>query len=324
VHILFIGISFYDYDQAIANELRQRGFRVDYFSETPRSRAFHYYVKTGNQKQIDRIAARKAKGIARACSSSYDVVLIIKCQYLTAEALEQIRKKNPRARRILYLWDSLVRIPGIREKMSFFDEVWSFDRTDCLREKNLTFNPLFFRREFDLPPLQGPAVFDLTFVGWYHSDRPGIIDRVYDFCRQQDLKYNIRLTVSRLDYLRDWILNGELKRKKELLQFSPLSISQYTVMLKQTAIVLDIAHPRQSGLTIRTIETLGAQRRLITTNADVVNYDFYRPENICIVDRESPVIPPGFFRGAYEPLPANLRERYSLAAWLERMIPYTS
>ena len=36
---------------------------------------------------------------------------------------------------------------------------------------------------------------------------------------------------------------------------------------------------------MRTIEMLGALK-MITTNAEIQNYDFYHPNNICIVDRE--------------------------------------
>ena len=42
--------------------------------------------------------------------------------------------------------------------------------------------------------------------------------------------------------------------------------------------VLDSAQANQNGLTIRVIEMLGAKKKIITTNEDVVNYDFYRPK----------------------------------------------
>ena len=39
--------------------------------------------------------------------------------------------------------------------------------------------------------------------------------------------------------------------------------------------VLDSAQDGQLGLTIRVLEAIGAKKKIITTNEDVINYDFY-------------------------------------------------
>ena len=44
--------------------------------------------------------------------------------------------------------------------------------------------------------------------------------------------------------------------------------------------ILDAPQAGQVGLTIRTIECLGAKRKLVTTNSDIKNYDFYNENNI--------------------------------------------
>ena len=77
---------------------------------------------------------------------------------------------------------------------------------------------------------------------------------------------------------------------------SGLPSEQLTAKLKQSKTVVDIQHPKQSGLTMRTIEMLGANKKMITTNADIQNYDFYHPNNICIVDRNNVVVPPEFIK----------------------------
>ena len=40
-------------------------------------------------------------------------------------------------------------------------------------------------------------------------------------------------------------------------------------------IILDIAHPHQKGLSFRPYEAMGLRKKLITTNKDITNYDFY-------------------------------------------------
>ena len=44
--------------------------------------------------------------------------------------------------------------------------------------------------------------------------------------------------------------------------------------------MLDVSHSAQTGLTIRTIETIGARRKLITTNTEVVKYALYDPSRV--------------------------------------------
>jgi hypothetical protein len=50
---------------------------------------------------------------------------------------------------------------------------------------------------------------------------------------------------------------------------------------------------------MRTFETLGMRKKLITTNDDILNYDFYNPSNILVVDRNNPQLSEDFFLGKY-------------------------
>ena len=83
--------------------------------------------------------------------------------------------------------------------------------------------------------------------------------------------------------------------------------------------VLDIQHPTQRGLTMRTFEALAAQTKLITTNSAIQYYDFYDPENIAIIDRESPVLPDGFLDTPYAPVPKGVTDKYSINNWIRTL-----
>jgi hypothetical protein len=67
---------------------------------------------------------------------------------------------------------------------------------------------------------------------------------------------------------------------------------------------------------MRTIETLGAKKKLITTNADVINYDFFRPENVLVVDRYNPVISKEFIDEPWKEIPEDIYKKYSISSWL--------
>mgnify|MGYP007033323597 CR=1 FL=1 len=68
---------------------------------------------------------------------------------------------------------------------------------------------------------------------------------------------------------------------------------------------------------MRCIETVGAKRKLITTNGHIAEYD---PSNILIVDRQNPVVPPGFTASPYRDIPAETYDRYRIDRWLETIL----
>ncbi|MFH4210110.1 lipopolysaccharide biosynthesis protein, partial [Acinetobacter baumannii] len=55
-------------------------------------------------------------------------------------------------------------------------------------------------------------------------------------------------------------------------------------------VILDISHPGQSGLTMRTFEAIGAGKKLITTNLNIKEYPFYNSDNIFIISRDKLVL----------------------------------
>ena len=68
---------------------------------------------------------------------------------------------------------------------------------------------------------------------------------------------------------------------------------------------------------MRTIEMVGMGKKLITTNTGIQNYDFYHPNNICVIDRHDPQIPAEFWNSPYVPISRSILQRYSLRAFVE-------
>lgn len=317
---LFIGISFYDYDQAIIEEFNALGYDVDYFSEVPTGLLYRYYLRTNNKDKIQAYIDRTSMHIADACGSGYDCIFVIKGEYLTQPAIDKIRSKNPDSKWVLYLWDSIGRIPESKKIFENFDSVYSFDRIDCLSNKNLIFNPLFFRKEYDSRSNGNQEIkYDIYFLGWYHSDRLKLAKKIVNFCSANYLNHKVILYTGYVNYLFHVLLGKELKGNKQYLIFKSITAKMNFDFIMKSKSTLDIAHPLQSGLTMRTIELLGAQKKIITTNGDIVHYDFYNPDNVLVIDRDSPILTKEFFEVPYVPVSENIIEKYSINNWLKRM-----
>ena len=111
-------------------------------------------------------------------------------------------------------------------------------------------------------------------------------------------------------------LPKSIERIKEIIPFS----KSYKYYL-DSKIILDIAHPHQKGLSFRPYETIGLRKKLITTNKDIVNYDFYNPNNIFVIeDIDNITIPLEFFKTDYQEIDIKLREKYHIKNWIHNII----
>ena len=115
-------------------------------------------------------------------------------------------------------------------------------------------------------------------------------------------------------------MNKELRKAKiKEFHFVPLKRKEMEKIYKESRCVLDSAQDDQFGLTIRTIEALGAKKKLITTNKDVINYDFYCAENIYIYDGKID-LEDVFFKEEFKEIDKEIYEKYSLKNWLDEIV----
>lgn len=129
----------------------------------------------------------------------------------------------------------------------------------------------------------------------------------YWFCYLQSKFIYYFYKVTKKEFAGTNILDFDLEKK---------SSDEIAAVVDESKIVLDVQHPKQTGLTMRTIEMIGMNKKLITTNATIKYYDFYNPNNISIVDRYNVQIDADFLNKKYEPLEEGLYEKYSLQSWI--------
>ena len=63
-------------------------------------------------------------------------------------------------------------------------------------------------------------------------------------------------------------------------EHEPISAEQVSDIYARSVAIIDSPQANRRGLTVRTLETLGAKRKLIVANANVRNYDFYKYGNV--------------------------------------------
>jgi hypothetical protein len=204
--------------------------------------------------------------------------------------------------------------------IKYFDKVLTFDPDDA-RRLNIFFRPLFFSSGVQKGEVLNNGI-DISFIGTGHSDRARIIEMIKKQCINLQLKYFFYLYLqNRIIYHFFKITNKYFKQiKKSCFHFEHIDYDDYIKISENSKTIIDIEHPKQKGLTMRTLEVLGKEKKLITTNKNIKNYDFFNTSNILVIDRFNPVIDKNFVNTAYEPLPENIYYKYSIDGWLEDIL----
>lgn len=324
--ILLIMPNFFNYPQAISKELVDMGYEVDCFDDRPSTNGFIKAIIRVNRNLIGKhIASYFEKVMKTVRSKKYDVVFLISGQSLSfnEEMILQIRKEQPQARYVLYQWDSLKNFPFIEKIEPLFDSCYSFDRRDVEANPNLKFLPLFYTRQYEQIGNQEKNEFkyDFCFVGTAHPKKYKFIQMM---ANQLKVVYPRQFVYfffpSRIVFLYRKIMNPELRHAHyNEFHFEPLQGKKMNSIYCESRCVLDSAQDGQLGLTIRVLEALGARKKLITTNEDIINYDFYTEENIYVYDGKSFDFSASFFIKPYKQIDKSVYEKYSLRNWIREM-----
>jgi hypothetical protein len=313
-NILFIGIGFYDYETSIVARLRRHGALVHAFDDRPtlvRQSALATSLRLGRINTLPLIVRHERDILRRIGDVRFDYVLIIKAAELRTEFLQALRQRMRSANFILYQWDSLARMPGIEARMPYFDRILTFDRADSTAHPGLIFRPLFYRDEAP-PQVSSVADLDLCFVGWLHSNRLSVIRRLQAKARTRGISFFVYLFTGIRTALR--LSFGGNGRD---VHVRPLPYSRLLALYRRASVVVDLPHALQSGLTMRAIEAIGHGRKLLTTALDVVNYDFYSVDNVCVMRPDDIDLDSGFIQAPPVAYPPSIVRRYSLDGWIE-------
>ena len=315
-------ISNNGYAKQMQDEVRALGGIIDYFNDKPNDKffakflgriKFKPYIKYCLARYYDRELRKLERNV-------YDFILVIRGEYTPIAALKEMNELFPNAKKILYMWDSIKNNKRIEKKWDFYDVVWTFDRYDYLENKErLRFFPLFYC-EKELPKNVDSMgkKYDLAFIGTGHGDRISIIKEIKRQCETAGLSFYYYIYIPHiLVYFYNKIFNKYFKKVSlSDVNFKSLPLNETYNIYGQADCILDIEAVTQTGLTMRTMEVFGLKKKLMTTNKDIINYDFYEPKNILIFDRQTVKLDESFLRQKYEFLSENIYQKYSLKNWL--------
>lgn len=321
--VLFIPIGFYDYDNKIEQEIQNLGYHVTRFTPIgnygPVQKLYNAFTKGEYLKKKCLIRQKEA---LLNTTEKYDYVFVIVGRQLDPVVLKEFREKQRDAKFVLYLWDDIERVEGYHENRECYDEIYSFDLRDVEKygeSHGVKHLPLFFTDAHEYHGEEKKYVLNLS--GLLHSERLEIWDKIVKDNHLNVKECYLYLMGAKINHFVQAILpGGNQWMNLKYIHVNGMPFSKMAENSKASKVALDVQFGTQAGLTMRTLESLGANTKLITTNEFVKKYDFYQYGNIHVIDRKNPVVPQEFFDTDYNKISEEIVNKYSLKNWVKTML----
>lgn len=227
-----------------------------------------------------------------------DAIFIIRPDMLDDGTLRLLRKITPNF--IAYYYDSTRRFPRKLEIVSHFNTIYSYDKQD-IEENGFKFLTNYIFAE------NNSKDYDCQFFNISTNDhRFPLIENLAKYLKDKKWTYDIK------------VFNGSPMAAQHVeVITSHQSIEEVEKMILKSKIIVEIQRNDQVGLSFRIFEALGYRKKLITTNVDVVNYDFYNPQNILVIDEDNIEIPEHFVTSPYVEIEDRILDKYRIENWVK-------
>jgi len=312
--ITIISLDKWGYNEFLAEEIAKRGISVNhidfykfkYSYPSFLHKALNFFTKTlfnynFKREHLNRVLMEMIEN-----QEKQDVTLIIKGDNLSVSTIKKI--KNNTNLLVTFLNDSMARYPRMKRVYPYFDKVYSFDPDDVAKNNfNFISNYIYFDIKNKDNTTQEHTVFNISSL----DKRSKTMPQFATYFKQKNINYKlIAFSNEKSKELED--LNIECTTKT-------YSLETVLNLVKKSEILLDLQRPNQKGLSFRVLEGIGLNKKIITTNTDVKNYDFYNPNNIAIVDSTNIKISENFFKTKYEELTPEIVQKYHISSWVNEV-----
>lgn len=321
--VLLLCPKFFGYENKICEKMRELGYDVDLIIDTPSQKGIVKGVVRLFRPLCQGYLYRNVMGKLNEFENEvYDKILIIKGEYITDDIISKLRKTYPYSELVYYNWDSIKNSSYSTSIINKVDRAYTFDSVDAKQQPKLKLLPLFFLDEYRNKTTRDSSgyKYDICFIGTARKGRFELVNSISKANVAKSLYFHMYLQSRFKHFINRITIKGYNSFDSKYLSYTSLSSVKVKEVFDQSRAVLDIQHPSQSGLTMRTFECLASRKKIITTNKNIREYDFYNKDNIFVVEGENTDGLNEFIRTPYVKVNEELVEAYSLGNWLKIII----
>lgn len=248
-------------------------------------------------------------GFKKEQIKKYDRIILSETSKMSAVA-KTILQWNPLIDLKVYMWN-IVRDSSINEVKNLQKlgvEVYTFDKQDC-KNYGLKYNPQMY--PFDIKKLKKEDNKYECYFCAADKDRIDDLIKLKETLDKNNISYKFRVLLKKHKKynFNDKNINNIIFMRKSIPYEQIIKEVQYSKA------IVEIVQKGQIGFTWRVHESLFYNKKLITTNNTLREYDFYNPNNIFIIDNNYDEIKE-FLELPYIKMDDKIKDRYIYKAWL--------
>lgn len=221
-------------------------------------------------------------------------------------SLKEIRKAYPNIKIVFWFWNKIQKIYDIDLIKSYTDYIYTFDYEDSKKYKIRYREAFYWRKNIQTQNEK----YDICYIGNVKSfKRLEELERLYKELNEKQMKsfFYVVDTTNKFK-------SNNIEIKKEYLDYS-----KYLEIISNSRAILEIVENNQIGFTLRTLESLFFNKKLLTNNKEIEKYDFFKKENIQILNSKKD-IDFNFFKLDNTIVPYKIKDKYYIDNWLKEII----
>ena len=300
--VLFIAPSYMDIYIDIMLEMEKQGYDVDYLQD--KSFLADSHNIRGNQKlcrtqkqrfQFEKMLTHYWEHLLNSdrYNKVYDILFVLDGQSIRSVVFRILKDRNPNLYSVNYLFDTTTGVYEFQHNFHEFDRVFSFDRGDSATY-NLNHLPIYWVQQ----RTKLEADIDIFGFGRYSKLRYDLFKIIDSIVSGKNKIVYLKLHTNIIRHMLFYKIKFAIHKVLGTVKGRPspeaylskyntnksISPAEFRDFICRSKCVIDTSAPHQDGLTARFMWALGMEKKIVTTNQMVKNYDFYSPNQIFIVN----------------------------------------
>lgn len=233
--------------------------------------------------------------------NQYDMI-VVPADKLTLKIPEYLNKKGYRGRLIWWYWNpvNVEASPSPNLINRQLCELWSFDKRDC-EIYQMRYNTQYFFARY--PRKNTPITQDFYFVGKEKGR--------YSVLKELEKK------LASFGYSTKFIITANSPRENSHKYDFPISYKDNLQRDQESRCIVEINQENQVGLTLRSLEALFFEKKLITDNTSIMEEEFYDENNILLLEEVSKDSVHEFINKPFQAKNSAV-QFYDFNSWIER------
>lgn len=239
-----------------------------------------------------------------------DIIIVTDC-HLQTKFVQWLYKNNANKRLIVWYWNTIEevgkKIPP--DSLPLEVEKWSYSEYDC-KKYNLRYNTTFYPYANESNLKEYNPTVDVYFLG-KDKGRLKKIMEVKELLERHDLSTFFYICPTK-----------KYQLKKNKIYRPQIPYREVLSQIVKCKAILDCFVSENAGPTIRPMEALFFEKKLITDDLKIINADYYCPNNVFVLGYDDEKKLNEFVNSPYKKLKSQIVERYTMQAWLARFVSY--